>query len=151
MSGELVGADKLRRRLKAIGDTRPLLRTIQLDAVAEAKKRVPRRTGHLARSIGPGSLTGSSAIVHARTNYAPIVELGSRPHVIKPKNKRVLAWPAGGTRLSGRARTGSGRRIFARIVHHPGTKPQPFLVPGAIAALGRAGIKSIVKRWNDAA
>ena len=151
MSIEVRGTKQLQRRLKAIGDTSDLLRDIQLDAVAEAKRKVPRKTGNLGRSIGPGSLTRKSAIVHARANYAAYVELGTRPHVIKPKRARVLAWPAAGqARLSGRPRSGASM-IFARMVRHPGTKAQPFLIPGAIAALHNAGIRRIIERWNKAA
>jgi hypothetical protein len=148
----LDGLPQLNRRLKAIGMTEGLLKSIQLQAVREAKELVPRKTGYLARSIGPGSLTRSFAIVHANAGYAAFVELGTRPHVIRPKRKRVLSWPAAGSaRLSGRTRNG-GTRVFARRVNHPGTKAQPFLVPGARKALSGAGFKNIVTRqWNEAA
>lgn len=154
MSGRLEGQDKLQRRLKAIKSGRPLLRAIQVAAVEEANALVPRKTGHLGRSIVPGSLTNTSALIHARANYAAYVELGTRAHVIRPRTKGVLAWPASasGRRLSGRARTNSGRLIIARRVNHPGTKPQPFLLPGAKAALLRGGFRNIVvKKWNEAA
>jgi hypothetical protein len=152
VSGKLVGADKLQRRLRAVREARPLLQTIQLRAVAEAKKLVPRKTGHTARTIRPGSLTDRFAIVEA-AGAAVFLEGGTRPHIIRPKNKSVLSWPANasGRRLSGRARTNSGRRIFARVVHHPGTKAQPFLVPGAVAAVKSVGIEPIIKAWNEAA
>jgi hypothetical protein len=152
MSSRLIGADKLRRRLKALETGRPILKTIQLAAVAEAKARVARKTGHTARTIAPGALGDRYTIVQA-AGAAPFLEFGTKPHVIRPRTKGVLSWPANasGRRLSGRARTSSGRRIFARVVHHPGTKPQPFLLPGAIAAVRSVGIKSVVDAWNDAA
>lgn len=148
----LDGLPALNRRLKAIGMTSGILGAIQMQAVAEAKALVPRKTGYLARSIGPGSLTRSFAIVHASAGYAAYVELGTKPHVIKPRSKRVLAWPAAGSaRLSGRTKSG-GSRIFARKVRHPGTKAKPYLVPGARAALGKAGFKNIItNQWNRAA
>jgi hypothetical protein len=155
----LKGERELQRRFRAIGDTRGLLRTIQLDAIAEAKARVPRKTGHLGRSIQPGAVTDTSAIVAARTPYAAAVEFGSKPHVIRPKRASVLAWPSSGAdrRLSGRARTTGGKprgaMTFAAKVNHPGTKAKPYLVPGAKAAVGkRGGAKDvIVTRWNRAA
>jgi hypothetical protein len=150
----LDGLPQLNRRLKAIGMTQGLLGAIQLQAVREAKELVPRKTGYLARSIGPGSLTRSFAIVHANAGYAAFVELGTRAHVIRPKSKRVLSWPANasGRRLSGRARSNPGPRVFARKVNHPGTKAQPFLVPGARKALAGAGFRNIITRqWNEAA
>lgn len=147
----LEGLDKLNRRLNAISKGHELLRGIQISAVKEAKALVPRKTGYLARSIGPGALTSFFAIVHANAGYAAFVELGTRPHVIRPRRKKVLAWPAGNARLSGRARSG-GAMVFARKVNHPGTKAQPFLVPGARKALEGAGFKNIVVReWNEAA
>ena len=157
MSARLEGGAELNRRLEAIKRARGLLRDVQLGAVAEAKALVPRQTGHLARSIHPGSIGPTFAIVEASTTYAAYVELGTRPHVIRPKSARVLAWPAnsGDRRLSGRARTKGGKRsgpsIFAKKVNHPGTKPHPYLLPGAVAALRRVGIKPIIDAWNRAA
>ena len=127
-----------------------MLRSLQLDTVREAKDRVPRKTGNLSRSIVAGRITPNFATVEAGANYAAYVELGTRPHIIRPKNASVLAW-GGERRLSGRLRTGSSATSFAKYVHHPGTKAQPYLVPGAQAAAAKVGIESIVRRWNDAA
>jgi hypothetical protein len=41
--------------------------------------------------------------------------------------------------------------VFARRVNHPGTKPQPYLIPAAKAALGRFGLDKIIELWNRAA
>jgi hypothetical protein len=159
MSGTLVGKDKLLRRLNAIENGRPVLRTIQLRAVAEAKKRVPRATGHTARTIAPGALTSDFTIVTA-AGAAAFLEFGTGLHgprhkkyPIVPRKGSMLAWPKSGSgrRLSGRRRTSSGRLIFARKVMHPGIKPQPFLVPGAIEAIRSVGIESIINEWNRAA
>lgn len=151
----LQGKRQLEQRLKAIGDTSELLRKVQLDTIAEAKRRVPRKTGHLGRSIIAGPVSETNALVEARTPYAAAVEFGSRPHVIEPKHASVLAWPgsAKNRRLTGRARVGtkSSDMVFAKKVNHPGTKPQPFLIPAAKAALKRAGLDGIVERWNRAA
>lgn len=154
MTARLIGGDDLNRRLEAIKKGRPMLREIQLNAVLEAKKLVPVKTGHLRRSIRPGGLGPSFAIVEAGTNYAAFVELGTRPHVIRPKTKGVLAWPASssGRRLSGRPRTNAGAFVYAKRVNHPGTSPHPYLLPGAKAALERGGFRDIViKQWNEAA
>ena len=136
-------------RLRAMGQTNVELRTLQLGTVREAKLLVHRKTGHLGRSIVPGRLTRTHAIVEARTPYAAAVELGAKPHIIRPRNKKVLAW--GGTRrLSGTLASGSRPTHFARLVHHPGSKPYPYLIPGARKAL--AGLKDVVVRlWNAAA
>ena len=157
MSARLEGGAELNRRLQAIKEAKTLLRELQVSAVAESKALVPRKTGHLAQTIHPGSLGPTFAIVEASANYAAYVELGTKPHTIRPKNASVLAWPANSSdrRLSGRARTKGGKRsgpsIFAKVVHHPGTKPHPYLLPGAVNALKRVGITPIIEAWNKAA
>lgn len=143
------GADQLIARLHAMGQTDQVLRQMQLRTVREAKILVHRKTGHLGRSIVPGRVRRDSAEVEARTPYAATVELGSRPHIIRPRKAKVLAW--GGTRrLSGTLARGSKPTHFAREVHHPGTRPYPYLLPGARKAI--AGVKdAIVKLWNSGA
>jgi hypothetical protein len=148
------GMRQLKARLRAIGDTSELLRGIQVETIAGAKKRVPRKTGFLARSIVPGTVSDNTALIFVNAPYAAAVELGSKPHVIVPKRARVLAWPtaSGNRRLSGRARKGvsSGDMTFAARVNHPGTKAQPFVKPAAEDALKKAGVDAIVKVWNEA-
>lgn len=194
MGVTIEGREDLIRRLRAIGETKPLLRVIQHDAIAEAKKLVPRKTGDLGRSIVKGAVTDSSAIIEARMGYAAYVEFPTKPHKIRAKNGKTLAFPstAAGRNLSGRPnarakagslglgkagggfggfsiqlvgttrskRTGkrraggshSGAMAFPVEVNHPGTKAQPFLVPGAKAALLRGGFKRIIETaWNRAA
>jgi len=146
-------------RLKAID--KPLLRMLGMAAVREAKARAPRKTGNLSRSISSEVQGSSSVRLYARANYAADVEGGTRPHDIVPRNASVLAWPASaaGRRLSGTARSGMfkskksaaklGGWAFAMRVHHPGTKPQPFLRPGAQAAIEGAGLaETVVAVWD---
>jgi hypothetical protein len=141
--------DALLRRLKAIGEPEPLLRALQVSTIHEAQALVPRKTGLLQRRIVPGAITNGYAIVKADTPYAAPVEFGSKPHIIRPKNGRVLAW-GGHRRLSGRLRSGSKPTNFAAFVHHPGSKAHPYLIPGAKKAT--AGMKDvIVSQWNSAA
>jgi hypothetical protein len=152
---DLEGADELRARLKAIGETRQMMGTIALVAVREAKMLVPRRTGNLGRTIRVGRVTSTDAEVLAggrlNVGYAAAVEFGTRPHIIVPRRARMLAW--GGARtLGGRLRKGARATHFARMVRHPGTRAQPYLVPGIKKALEKAGIAAnIVDAWNRAA
>src|SRR6266542_4284798 len=122
------GSEALMRRLKALGEERPVLRVLQIDTVAEAKILVPRKTSHLGRMIVPGMLASTHAQVEARTPYAAFVELGTRPHIIRPRKAKVLAW-GGVRRLSGALARGSAPTHFAMLVHHPGTWPKPYLIP----------------------
>lgn len=99
------------------------LRAKALKVEARAKQHAPVDTGALRGSIhtregrdeqGPFVEVGSDL------DYAIIVELGSRPHVIRPKDKQALAWPGGAHPVA--------------EVHHPGTQAQPYLRP-ALEAL----------------
>lgn len=49
--------------------------------------------------------------------YGSFVELGTKPHQIKPRPGRTLVW------------YGTGGPMFARAVRHPGAQPRPFLGP----------------------
>ena len=171
----LKGKRELQARLHAIAKTNLLLRQLQLATIAEAKRRVPRKTGHLGRNILPGHVSTDSATVIVNVNYDVAVEFGTKRHVIVPKNGRVLSWKTRKTsniaiggisfsassgdsragRISGMA-TGAKRpksrgRAFAMKVNHPGTKAQPFLIPGAHEAVRRHGVDVIVTHWNSAA
>ena len=142
--------DGLQRRLKAIGETQPAMRALQFSTIHEAQAIVHRKTGHLQRSIVPGSVSADHAVIEARTPYAASLEFGAGPHVIVPKRAKVLAW-GGERRLTGRLRTGSSATHFATKVNHPGNRPFPYLVPGAKKALEKAGmLAEIVARWNKA-
>jgi hypothetical protein len=141
--------DALLRRLAAIGEPKPVLRALQLATIHEAQALVPRKTGLLQRRILPGAIANDHAIVKADTPYAAPVEFGSKPHIIKPKRAKVLAW-GGSRRLSGRLRSGAKPTNFATIVHHPGSRAHPYLIPGAKKAAGK--LKDvIVTQWNGAA
>lgn len=151
----LKGGKEMERRLAAIGRApKELTRQVAIEGVAFAKILVPRQTGNLGRTIRIGSISETHAEIRAggalNVGYAAAVELGTRPHVIRPRRAKVLAW--GGARtLSGRLRAGSAPTNFAAKVNHPGTKAQPFLIPGMRKALEVVGLGSIVKAWNKAA
>ena len=150
---DIQGIPQLRARISAITPDEQLLRTIALSAVREQKLLAHRKTGNLARTIHIGSVTPQRAETIASANYAVYVESGTRPHEIKPRNKKALRWAADGSqaRLSGTPRKG-GRVRFAKRVMHPGTRPQAFMVPGAERAVKAAGLKAtVVAAWNSAA
>lgn len=159
MSLNVSGDEALVRRLAAVGDvrrtnrailTRWRIRTTQLAKVNVAPHK---RTGTLQRSIGPGELSDTRATVRATAAHAGYLEFGTRPHVIRPRNRRVLAWSdqPGATRLSGSMRTGFRPNVFARLVNHPGTAASPFLAPAARQALSEIDAEPIIEAWNGAA
>lgn len=53
--------------------------------------------------------------VGTNVDYAVMVHDGTRPHVIRPVRKQALKFTIG------------GQVVFAKVVHHPGTRARPFL------------------------
>lgn len=94
-------------------------------------------TGQLREDIGAIQTQRGYAIV-ARAAHALFVDQGTRPHEIRPRNAKVLAFPrAGGlitrstvghvrTRFKYGGRTTFTSAVFRPLVHHPGTKPTNF-------------------------
>lgn len=152
MTVTVKGKDQLGARLRSVAYlSAKVLRAWQMRTVELAKRKVPRKTGNLQRTIHAGELTKTHARVEVSASYAVYVEKGTRPHIIKPKYAKVLAW-GGSRRLSGSLRSGSAATSFARLVHHPGTKAQPFLMPAAEQAQQEVQLnKAVVELWNEAA
>lgn len=151
MAGALKGLTSLLTRFEAIKPNSQMMRTLALEAVAAQKRRAPYKTRNLSRSIGVGKVTATSAETVAKAPYAAAVELGTKPHDIKPRRRKALRFAASaeGARLSGTPRTGADV-VFAKRVRHPGTQAQPFMVPGAQEAVDKLGPEMMIKRWNDA-
>ena len=154
----LKGYGPLNARLTAIGHTETFMYELGNRTVAEAKKRVRVKTRTTSRTIRLERHDKDSALVTVG-GAGPFLEFGTKPHIIRPRKARALRFPAAGVSktLGGRVRTsevrrlGRGAYVFAREVRHPGTKPYPFLVPGAVAAFREIGLDPIVKAWNGAA
>lgn len=96
----------------------------------QARADVPVRTGNLGRSIreDPINFVGPFRVesgVTAHADYAAAVHEGTRPHVIRPRRAKALAFDIG------------GRKVFATEVHHPGTRPRPFLRNAAERVIGQ--------------
>lgn len=84
-----------------------------------AKVLCPVDTGRLRASIRIESRRTfafrSVFTVGSDVEYAGFVNDGTRPHIIRPRNAQALRFRVG------------GRVVFARVVHHPGTRARPFL------------------------
>lgn len=82
-----------------------------------ARADAPKKTGRLARSIKVTYYYGLNPYVTIGSDldYAKDVHDGTRPHLIAPEKARVLRFVV------------RGRVIYAREVHHPGTRPNKFL------------------------
>ena len=142
---EIQGLDELLRRIPDKGRrdavTRNILTRIAVKVEAEAKRRVPRRTGNTQRSITHrlrdtggqiAEYIGDFGEAGART--AAWLEFGTgvfgpRGMRIVPKHARAMRWPVGNTRLTGSHRTGAAAEFaFARSTK--GMRAQPFMMPG---------------------
>lgn len=155
MAEVITGLGALQARIKAVekGPGIGGMRRLGLSTVREAKllEAPHRKTGNLGRTIHIASVGETSVTVIASAAYAAFLELGTRPHEITPKAAKALAW-GGPRRLSGSLRSGAKPTHFAKRVHHPGTKPYPYLIPGAKRAVKGAGLRDVViERWNNAA
>lgn len=102
-----------------------------LELATEAKKRVPRKTSTLMRSIvsKPGKSSGNRAEqkVGPTVAYGEYVERGTKAHEIRPKRGKVLVFDAG------------GGRVFTTSVSHPGTQAQPYMEPALKAKSKQIG------------
>lgn len=87
--------------------------------VNRAKILCPVDTGRLRASIkGRASRTWSlrpQFTVSSNVDYASMVHDGTRPHIIRPRTRQALKFTVG------------GQVVYARVVHHPGTRARPFL------------------------
>ena len=110
-NGNAIFQKRLRQAIKAS--------TIEVQDEAQNNHRFISRTGQLERSIDV-KFNENSGIVYIDSQSAPhgpFVHEGTRAHTIFPKNKKPLRW----------APQGGGAFHFAKVVHHPGTKGDPFL------------------------
>lgn len=101
------------------GESRRALRNRAPQVLNRARVLAPVRTGRL-RSSGKVQYSGlftfrPKATIIFDVDYAAFVNDGTRPHVIRPKRAKVLRFTVG------------GQVVYAKVVNHPGTKPNPFL------------------------
>lgn len=106
---------------------------IGLYVESEAKARTPVDTGNLRRSITHKTShddTKSTVVIGTNVEYAEAVEEGSSPHDINyDKNQKLNI---------------NGRWVTVKTIHHPGTKPQPYLKPSIEENIGT--IQNIIKK-----
>ena len=88
---------------------------IQKNAKSNLTKNKSVDTGHLRRGVST-DIRGLGATIHtSNIKYAPGVEYGTKAHIIKAKNKKVLYW--------------KGAKHPVKKVNHPGSKAKPYLIP----------------------
>lgn len=135
------------------------------DDVGDALETATKRKTPIDKSFAPGRPRGTARESVHRTKVEktfvaasvafrvrvrtedplfPYIEWTTRPHIIRPRADREAATvietgKPRGTQKDGRASLswrGPGGRVFAKVVHHPGTKGQH---PFSLAALQVSG------------
>lgn len=114
------------RRLPEHLEKTTILRMSQV-AFDEAQRGADRhnKTGALRQSLFNRAIPTGREVGHdgQRAPHAIFVQLGTRPHEIRPKNKKALRWAAG------------GQFIFAGKVNHPGYRGDAYLINAATLAV----------------
>lgn len=130
---DLSGTEAIRRKLEQIGGK--LAKRALAETAEEIEENVGEWAGRHTRPGGTGALfrsivarplgDGSQWEIGHDLQVAPhvlFVHWGTRPHKIKPKNKKMLRFPVG------------GKFAFAREVNHPGYRGDPWLAEQAAEA-----------------
>jgi phage gpG-like protein len=91
----------------------------KLNATGQPRVRTGRLRSSIAWRLGADA-RGLYVEVGSNVSYARVMELGSPPHEIRPRNKKALAWPGGAHPV--------------KRVRHPGTRPYRYLARAIRAA-----------------
>ncbi len=128
ISVNVTGTEKVRAMLERIGPAlskKALAETaVKVEDYIRAEAGHHLKTGVLNSSIFKKRTTDGWDIGHdlQRAPHAVFVMFGTKPHLIKPKKKKSLRW------------AGGGAFHFAKVVHHPGSKPDNWLKRAAAMA-----------------
>ena len=77
-----------------------------------ARRMAPGRMGRRVNAV----IVGKHVRIESSHPATMYVINGTRPHLIRPRTRKVLKFNV------------KGRTVFARLVHHPGTKANDFLL-----------------------
>jgi hypothetical protein len=76
-----------------------------------ARRMAPGRMGKKVNAV----IVGKHVRIESSHPATMYVIKGTRKHIIRPRYRKVLKF------------TSRGNTVFAKVVHHPGTKPNDFL------------------------
>jgi len=117
----------------------------QVRDLARVRHRFRTRTGNLVKAITSEVKLGGTEIIEGRdyldedrAYYGKWVHDGTKPHIIRPRNKKVLRWA-----------TGRGKWAYAKWANHPGTKPDQFLYEAG--RLSQDNINEIFAQYTNRA
>jgi len=130
-----------RRMLQLVPDLRrEVTQETAQDAYEQALAGAERhsRSGALVRSLKIRRIGEDRYEIYHDLSvapHAPFVHWGTKPHEIRPRNRKALRWAAG------------NGFVFAKVVHHPGYKGDPYLVR-ARTAIARQFARIAAEAWN---
>lgn len=129
----ITGEDRLNLRLQKIADAKwfdSFIRDLSQSVYDDVEKGYNRhsKTGLLEKSLGSGVEKIGDRAFRVRSdgqiaNYNIWLEVGSRPHEIKPVKRKALRWVVG------------NQFAFAKFVKHPGYVGDPIFTMAATHAL----------------
>ena len=128
---EVIGADAAADALKAIPVKLERAVLLGMSQIvydhAEAAADRHTKTGALRQSLYNREIPGGREVGHdpERAPHAVFVHWGTKPHDIRPKNKKSLRW------------AGAGGFFFSKLVRHPGYKGDAYMVEAAREAVRR--------------
>lgn len=113
------------------GESRRVLMQRGPQVVNRAKVLAPVDTGRLRAAI-KGKLVRNWTLrseyqITVNVDYAEMVHDGTRPHIIRPKRAHTLRRSSRGVVKPALRFEIGGRIVYAKVVHHPGTRARPFL------------------------
>lgn len=130
--------DRVQIRAASREAARSELTTGSRQVLNRARLLTPVDTGRLRASLRSTlNLGGDNPSFRVSTNveYAPYVHDGTRPHIIRPRRRQALRFRVG------------GMTVFAKVVHHPGTRARPFLDRALIeVARARGWVVKTIRR-----
>lgn len=102
------------------------VRVASESAQRRAQANAPVKDGDLQKSLMASPVKSLVNVVWStvtsRLEYLRWVVEGTRAHRIEARRAKALHWTSG------------GQKFFRGAVNHPGTKPNPFLLPAASVA-----------------
>ena len=112
------GMEKLLKALNSLSKLHAAISRRLADTIrSNAERLAPARTGRLRRSIRVAEGAGGYMVLMGgrEAPYAPFVEYGSRPHIIRARRAMALRFEV------------RGEIVYAKYVRHPGTRAQRIL------------------------
>ena len=132
---KIEGADKFLKTLNSLNKLHVTISRELAEAIkSNAERLAPTRTGKLRRSIRIVEGAGCYMVLMGgrEAPYAPFIEYGTRPHIIRARKAMALRFEV------------HGETVYARYVKHPGTRAQRILSRAVEESL--RGMDEVVSR-----